>query len=806
MISTGGGWVKTRSALANLENLLSCGSCNNTVDDPCTLGSCEHYFCRKCAEAFKGEKCPVCDMPSYAGEVQSNRQLANAVKLCRRLNLLLLKDISQDINNKVINDTVDVLMTTLNEALPADHKSPTEGTEAENNTELKSPIKPDQCEDLPRDNPDDSADNTDDVMSCDQPLNDENISEQDIQRQELESKQTVNQKKEFKVTKGTPVKDRSNEENVSKSVFDFVASPDTANPVGRRTRRGKKKDKKKQAVVQSNKLWGIKDGAEITCTPPGAEMNLPCTSCKKMNPARKVAFETPNKRNTRQQACECSHSATTDDANVDSTDAPNPISDETIVKQLVMKTDADLMPSPKPLSTISKKKKDLPNSEQSKKTKGNIRQAKRKSVENETPDMKRVKSLVAENTSPRTRTRSPRIASPKVACPRIRSPRVGSPSVGSPVPSSPINKKNAKGETALHVACIKGQIDKVKKLLDEGANPNTKDHAGWTPLHEASNHGHVKVVELLLDYGAGVNTTGGDNDSPLHDAVQNYRLEVVKLLVARGANQECRNIYGKTPRDFAQNDIMQDALATPISANQSDTPTKAIPTPPVEEQPKRMVLLGTGLKREQKTKLQKLAGLLNAELMNEFSYQVTHVVTEVNKDGHCPRTLKFLSALLTGKWIVNFEWVANCVEYRQRVSEEPFEVPGCSTCPGSLAPMTARTNMEQQLPGLFDGCQVYLKGEMEYPTPPKDQLSMLIKFGGGKLLTREPKLENLNALGLRTPYHSKKETDSSECSVFIVHDPKSLKKPIRSSNMCSVPATWVMDCIAKFELLDFPEV
>ena len=33
------------------------------------------------------------------------------------------------------------------------------------------------------------------------------------------------------------------------------------------------------------------------------------------------------------------------------------------------------------------------------------------------------------------------------------------------------------------VTCIlQGCVETVRKLLTEGADPNTKDHAGWTPL------------------------------------------------------------------------------------------------------------------------------------------------------------------------------------------------------------------------------------------------------------------------------------------------------------------------------------
>ena len=41
-----------------------------------------------------------------------------------------------------------------------------------------------------------------------------------------------------------------------------------------------------------------------------------------------------------------------------------------------------------------------------------------------------------------------------------------------------LEKKNAQGETGLHVACRKGQTAKVRDLLDKGSDPNTRDYAG----------------------------------------------------------------------------------------------------------------------------------------------------------------------------------------------------------------------------------------------------------------------------------------------------------------------------------------
>merc|ERR1711976_370804 len=58
-----------------------------------------------------------------------------------------------------------------------------------------------------------------------------------------------------------------------------------------------------------------------------------------------------------------------------------------------------------------------------------------------------------------------------------------------------LNKRNDRGETALHRATIRGDHAKVQELLAQGADVNCKDFAGWTALHEACNHGYLDVVK-----------------------------------------------------------------------------------------------------------------------------------------------------------------------------------------------------------------------------------------------------------------------------------------------------------------------
>jgi NF-kappa-B inhibitor-like protein 2 len=51
--------------------------------------------------------------------------------------------------------------------------------------------------------------------------------------------------------------------------------------------------------------------------------------------------------------------------------------------------------------------------------------------------------------------------------------------------------RNDKGESLIHQAVKKGDIARVKQLIDEGHSVNTIDHNSWTPLHE------VKLLTLI---------------------------------------------------------------------------------------------------------------------------------------------------------------------------------------------------------------------------------------------------------------------------------------------------------------------
>ncbi|XP_052422418.1 BRCA1-associated RING domain protein 1 [Carassius gibelio] len=362
-------------------------------------------------------------------------------------------------------------------------------------------------------------------------------------------------------------------------------------------------------------------------------------------------------------------------------------------------------------------------------------------------------------------------------------------------------KRNRNGETPLHLAAIKGDVEEVRKLLAQGADPNLKDNAGWTPLHEACNLGHLGVVEELLQQGALLNTPGYQNDSPLHDAVRNGQIATVKLLVERGASQSVLNIFGLRPVDYALTPEMQEVLRMAPEAPHHITTTLS-PTASLSKaggcvrETGPVVVIGSQLTQTQQKQLTKAAQLLGGKQVHSFSRAVTHVV--VPDAPIMPFSLTTLRGVLNGCWILTFSWVSCSLQAGSWVRESGNEAGD--------GPLRARVNRGSLLPPLFDGCFFYMLGS--FCKPLKHELIQLVKEGGGQLLNRQPKPDSDVTQTLGTAaYHAQPGSDQVLCTQYILYDPQSSYKPqkVRVGKVWSAPTTWFLDCIAAFQLLPVPE-
>jgi ankyrin repeat protein len=124
--------------------------------------------------------------------------------------------------------------------------------------------------------------------------------------------------------------------------------------------------------------------------------------------------------------------------------------------------------------------------------------------------------------------------------------------------SSESGTKNIKNSTRhtvdwtnLHSAAFNGDVERVRKLLKEGKNPNTKDEYGWTPLHWATLGGHADVARLFLEHGADPNARSESGSTPLHIVAFLGSVDVVKLLLEHGADPNTQDKSGNTPLHWA---------------------------------------------------------------------------------------------------------------------------------------------------------------------------------------------------------------------------------------------------------------
>ena len=97
-------------------------------------------------------------------------------------------------------------------------------------------------------------------------------------------------------------------------------------------------------------------------------------------------------------------------------------------------------------------------------------------------------------------------------------------------------------DTPLHKAAEAGDVEKVRRLIAEGADVNAKGRDGGAPLHAAADE--PEVAKLLIENGANVNAKALDDDTPLHQADEP---EVTALLLANGANVHATDVNGDTP-------------------------------------------------------------------------------------------------------------------------------------------------------------------------------------------------------------------------------------------------------------------
>jgi cytohesin len=103
----------------------------------------------------------------------------------------------------------------------------------------------------------------------------------------------------------------------------------------------------------------------------------------------------------------------------------------------------------------------------------------------------------------------------------------------------------------LHLAACMGDLARVKTLVEQGANVDTKDELGWTPLYWATCLHRIEVVKLLIANGASVRVEVNDGGTPLLQAIQGGDRELAVLLLSKGADAKAKTKAGWTTLHYA---------------------------------------------------------------------------------------------------------------------------------------------------------------------------------------------------------------------------------------------------------------
>ena len=114
-----------------------------------------------------------------------------------------------------------------------------------------------------------------------------------------------------------------------------------------------------------------------------------------------------------------------------------------------------------------------------------------------------------------------------------------------------VEERNAKDESALMLAALRGNLPAARALIKLDADVNK---TGWTPLHYAASAGspqHAVIISLLLENHAYIDAASPNGTTPLMMAAQYGSTEALQLLLDEGADPTLKNQLGLTAADFA---------------------------------------------------------------------------------------------------------------------------------------------------------------------------------------------------------------------------------------------------------------
>lgn len=109
-------------------------------------------------------------------------------------------------------------------------------------------------------------------------------------------------------------------------------------------------------------------------------------------------------------------------------------------------------------------------------------------------------------------------------------------------------------------AAWRDNLKLVRKLLDEGADVNSKTDSGETALMMALSPDRIQMAKLLLSRGIDVNAGTTRGKTALFQAAANGNTKLVRLLLDKGADVHAKTEWGLTALAIAQKNGYKDVV------------------------------------------------------------------------------------------------------------------------------------------------------------------------------------------------------------------------------------------------------
>lgn len=204
----------------------------------------------------------------------------------------------------------------------------------------------------------------------------------------------------------------------------------------------------------------------------------------------------------------------------------------------------------------------------------------------------------------------------------------------------------------------------------------------------------------------------------------------------------------------------------------------------------KWVICGSALSGHEKEILDQFEHQTGVTVTNTWRSNVTHVIASTDERGACARTLKVLMAILAGKWVLNVNWLKACMEAREPIPEEPYEIR-CDVHGSFDGPRTGRHRAAQQAPSLFAGFSFYFSGH--FMPAYKANLEDLIAAAGGSIVEKtELSSASLILYSMEPPQGSNLEP----LDEIIKRRIAEAEEMAATVGCKAIPHTWLLDSIA----------